>query len=419
MNLLRRWLTRVKPSLHRCLPLLALLLPALAAGAEGGPLTEAAAVERALARPELADALDGEIAIEQGRGRAAGATPNPELAYVREQLFGVDGASEDALTLAQAIDLGGRRGLHEAAGETRARAAGLEGDAARRELAAQVRLQFHAVLHGQGRVRALQGWLAQIELALGVVTRREERGDAASWDRRRLERERLVAGARLEAERAALERGRATLQALLGPGATVGEVTGALLPEGEPAPRPTDGATDDPALRALELRAEAATGEATAAGRWWAPELRLTGGWKGVQPGPDARADGVIVGAALALPIFDRSDGLARLAEGEARVARGRRALLAAEREGARTGAREEAVRLRRAALELREHAATASVELVRIATAGYEGGELGVLELLDAHRGAAEDTLATLDLEHAARRARIDLDRLTGAGTP
>lgn len=41
------------------------------------------------------------------------------------------------------------------------------------------------------------------------------------------------------------------------------------------------------------------------------------------------------------------------------------------------------------------------------------------LLELLDAYRGAEEDELAALDLEHAARRARVELDRVTAAETP
>ncbi|MSP26400.1 MAG: hypothetical protein EXR75_14860, partial [Myxococcales bacterium] len=87
------------------------------------PLTEAAVVRRALLRAPLTDTLEGEVAIEEGRGRAASATPNPQLSYLREQSFGTFGTSEDYLSLAQTIDLGNRRGLHGQAGEARARAA--------------------------------------------------------------------------------------------------------------------------------------------------------------------------------------------------------------------------------------------------------------------------------------------------------
>jgi cobalt-zinc-cadmium efflux system outer membrane protein len=149
------------------------------------------------------------------------------------------------------------------------------------------------------------------------------------------------------------------------------------------------------------------------------PDLRLEGGWKGVDLGRQGRTDGFLLGASLSIPLWDQSSGLARIAEGEARAARGRRALLESELDGELGGARSEAVRLRRAAAEFREQTTAASSDLVRIASAGYEGGELGLLGLLDAYRGAADDFLNALDMEHAARRARIELDRLTGAGLP
>jgi cobalt-zinc-cadmium efflux system outer membrane protein len=386
-------------------------------------LTEQEVVARALQRAPLADALEGEVAIEEGRGRAASAYPNPQLSYVREQTFGTFGTGEDYLSVAQIIDLGNRRGLHGEAGDARARAARREGDATRVSIAAEARVRFYEVLYHQHRVAALEGWITRIDEALAIVTRREQRGDAATYDRRRLERERAVATGRVETERAALERAGARLQALLAGGSGVAgiRVTGTLLPDNDPEGLPSLRATSGsrPDLVALDLRIEAASLDRTAASRWWVPDLRLEGGWKGVDLGRQGRTDGFLLGASLSIPLWDQSSGLARIAEGEARAARGRRALLESELDGELGGARSEAVRLRRAAAEFREQTTAASSDLVRIASAGYEGGELGLLELLDAYRGAADDLLTALDMEHAARRARIELDRLTGAGLP
>ncbi len=72
-----------------------------------------------------------------------------------------------------------------------------------------------------------------------------------------------------------------------------------------------------------------------------------------------------------------------------------------------------------RAARRFREDARAASADLVRIATAGYQGGEMTLLELLDAYRGAGDDELTALDLDQAARRARVELDRATAADAP
>lgn len=382
-------------------------------------LTENEVVARALRRAPLTELLEGAAVAEEGRGRAASAYPNPEFSYLREQTFGAFGTREDYVAVSQTIDLGNRRGLREEAGHARARSAHREGDAARMVVAVDARQRFYEVLYRQARVPALEGWTARIDRALTIVTRREQRGDAATYDRRRLERERAVATGRLATERAALEGAQARLRAILGEAAQVPSLTGTLLPEAEPAALPTLRASSAsrPDLLALELRIEAGSLDRTAASRWWLPDLRLEGGWKGVDLGRQGRTDGFLLGAALSIPLWDRSSGLARVAEGEERVAQGRRALLESELAGELGGARAEAVRLRRAAAEFREQTTSASGDLVRIASAGYEGGELGLVELLDAYRGAADDAVTTLDMEHSARRARIELDRLIGAG--
>ncbi len=384
-------------------------------------LTEEAVVKLAVRRAPLTDAIEGEIAIEEGRGRAASAYPNPQLSYLREQTFGTFGTGEDYLLLSQTIDLGNRRGLLGEAGAARARAARSEGDAARLTVAAEARLRFYEMLYRQDRVAALKVWIARIAEALAIVMHREERGDAATYDRRRLERERAVANGRFETERAALERAQARLAALLGPGVSAPVVTGTLLPDSEPAALPALRASSRsrPDFRALGLRIDAAALDSTAASRWWVPDLRLDGGWKGVDFGKQGRAEGFLLGPSLSLPLWDQSSGLAHAAAGEARAARGRRALLESELDGELGGARAEAVRLRRAATGFRREASAASGDLLRIASAGYEGGELGLLELLDAYRGAADDALTALDMAHAARRVRVELDRTTGAGLP
>lgn len=415
---------REKPTVARCLVAVALLVAAgTAQGGEPAALTEQEVVARALERASLAEVIAGEISIEEGRGRAQSAHPTPQLSYQREQTFGALGATEDSIAIAQIIDLGNRRGLAAKAGETRARASRREGDSARLSVAAEARLRFYELLYRQSRAVALESWIARIDESLAIVSRREQRGDAATYERRRLERERAVAKGRLEAERAGVERSSARLRASLelAPEAAAVRVAGPLLPGDDPAALSVLRATvrSRPDLLALDLRAEAATIDRAAASRWWLPELQLEGGWKGVDLGAQGRADGFLLGASLSLPLWNASSGLSRLAEGEARAARGRRGGLETELAGELGGARAEAVLLRAAAAEFRTQTTAASSELVRIASAGYQGGELGLLELLDAYRGAAEDLLTALELEHAARRARIELDRLTGAGLP
>ncbi len=415
---------RMKPSVARCFACALFVLANTTAAQEPvrvAALTESDVVARALRRAPLTDIVQGAVVAEEGRGRAASAYPNPAFTYSREQTFGTFGTREDYLSLSQTIDLGNRRGLYGEAGAVRARAAQREGDVARLSIAADARRRFYDVLYCQLRLTALESWAAHVREALAIVTRREHRGDVAAYDRRRLEREQAVATGRLATEQAALERSRARLSAILGETGVRLSLTGMLLPEADPAAAQAlrAASTSRPDFAALNLRVEASSLDRTAASRWWVPDLRLEGGWKGVDLGANGRTDGFLLGASLSLPLWDQSSGLARFAEGEAQADRGRSALLRSELDGELGGARTVAVHLRRAAAEFRDQAHSASGDLVRMTSLGYEGGELSVLELLDAYRGAADDELTALDMQNAARRARIDLDQLTGAGLP
>lgn len=416
----RSFPSSIKPMVARFCVLVALgSSHAAAEEALASPLDEHEAVSRALGRTALMGAIEAQNDVQDGQRRVVSAYPNPEIGYMREQTFGAGGTREDYLSLSQTIDLGNRRGLRGDAAEAGAGAVRQEAEAQRHDLAAEARMRFYQVLHEQERVKSLEGWTARIDEALLIVSRREASGDAATYDRRRLEREHAVADGRLETERANLEKTRARMAAMVGRPVIL--VTGILLPEGEPPELPTlqAAARMRPELVALDRRLDAASLEREAAERWWVPDLRLEAGWKGVDLGSQGRTDGFLFGASLAVPLWDQSSGQAQVAGGEGRLARARRDLLEAEIEGELRGARTQVVQLRRAAAQFRQRAEAASGDLVRIATAGYGGGELGLLELLDAYRGAADDALMALDMALGARRARIELDRMTGEGTP
>lgn len=406
-----------KPSASRFFFLVISTLAATAtANAQDMPrLTERDAVSRALARPAVADLIEGEAAREEGRGRSAGAYPNLELSYAREQTFGDLGSAEDLVTVAQTFDFG-RRALRSDAGAVRASAARRDGESLRLAIAAEARERFYELLHLEARVAACETWRGRIGEALAIVARREAAGDAARYDRRRFEREQAVAVARLESEIAARERARGRLASIAG---AFGSVSGELLPS-SPIPALAElgrGARSHPDLAALELRLEAASIDRSAASRSWFPDLRLEAGWKGVDLGAQGRTDGFFAGATLVLPLWDHGAGLDQEAEGEARVAAAERALREAEIDSELPGLRAEAERLAEAARRFR--AAMDENDLLAIAAGGYQGGELGLLELLDAYRGAADDELLALELAFAARRARIELDRISGRGLP
>ena len=76
------------------------------------------------------------------------------------------------------------------------------------------------------------------------------------------------------------------------------------------------------------------------------------------------------------------------------------------------------ASRYRELADRYRSGSVERAAELAAIATAGYEEGEYGILELLDAHRVTLGAGLRLLELSAAARRAAIELDRAIGQET-
>lgn len=425
-------MARETPTIARCfgrpiaLAFIAVLaVPHLAAGGPDVPtlLTEEEVVQRGLSRPALADLDAGQVGLARGTAVTARLWPNPTVSYSREETHGGQPASaEDYAWLTQSLDIAGRRRLHGQAAGRRVEAASDQAEARRIDVAAEIRERFYATLFEQRKVEVFGVWSRQMGRVAGTVAKREAAGDVSGYDRRRLDRERASAEARLQVGQAALERARERLSALIGedttPRAEGVVVRGELLPPADVRSL-EDILTVLPArpdLRALDREVSAAELEARAAGRWWLPEVTVNGGLKAVDVRGD-RATGFLAGLSVPLPLLDRSQGEALRAVSRARTARGQRAIEAAKAAGEVRGLWAEMTRLAMAARQLRQDAVVPSAALVRTAEAAYEGGEMDILELLDAHRGAVDAEVQTLELELAARRARIELERVTGGG--
>jgi cobalt-zinc-cadmium efflux system outer membrane protein len=403
------------PGPFRILGVVTLLLPALARG----QITEDEAVHRALARPEVQDVLEGEVEVARGDALRAGMWPNPIAAYSREQTYGGPVASYDNyVLLSQSVDVSGRRALRGDAGERRVEAARDRGRMTRLGIEAVVRITFHDVVAGEARVAALRDSLRRVERLAAATAQREKAGDASGYDRMRLERERESVAARLAAQEGHLERARARLEGLLGARSPV-QVSGTLLPPDSVAP--SDAIVGlvalRPDLKALGEDAVAADLDARASGRWWIPDLTLTAGYKGTGVVGE-QVNGYVAGIAIPLPFFDRAQDEAARSEGRARQARGRLRLEADLATADVRGLSLEAARLADAARRFRGDATSTSARLLVTAEAAYRGGELGVLELVDAQRSALDADLQAIDLESAARRARIELVLASGGAS-
>ncbi|MFL5264282.1 MAG: TolC family protein [Anaeromyxobacteraceae bacterium] len=395
------------------------MLSLLSPVAGSAQLTEAQVVERALSRPAVRDILEGDVDVVRADAIRAGMWANPTISYTREQTSGGSpAASEDFAQIAQAFDVSGRRGLRSRAADHRVEAARLRGTSLRLQLETDVRTRFYDVVLAQQRAGASEEALRRIGPLVDLVARRAQAGDVSGYDRKRIDRERLSVQARLDAEAAQLSRSRERLAALLGaaPSSEL-RVSGDLLPA---IPAEVDVPAvlrQRPDLRTLGEESTAGDLERSAGRRGWIPDVQVAAGYKGTAAAGE-RADGFTLGLAVPLPLFDRLQDESLRGDGRARAARGRLALEEAAAAGDIRGLHAEAAQLARAARAFRDEATAASRDLLSTAEAAYRGGELGILELVDAYRGALDSELQALDLAWTARRARIDLDLATAGAT-
>lgn len=399
---------------------LAFATPAAAADASP-PLDEDEAVRRALARPALDDELRARVDLARADEIAARRWPNPEASWSREQLR-ASAATErqDIAILSQRFDLSGRRGLRGDAAARRVEAAGAGAALLRLDVEAEARRAFADALAQERGVAVLRAAVERLEGVAAAAARRAASGDVAGYDRRRVERERLTVLGRLDVEEGALARARARLAALIGasdpsaPLALRGDLTAAAPP---PLATLAERLSSRPDLRALELEARSGELEARAAGRWFVPDVELGGGLKTVDVG-SRRDSGFAAALTLPIPLFSRDqDGRLR-GDARARAARGRLALALDAARADLAGLHAEATRLAAAAVRYRESGAADAAALLRTAEAAYRGGEMGVLELIDAYRATLDAETSIVELEWAARRARIDLDRTAGGAS-
>lgn len=380
------------------------------------PLTELAFVRRVLDRAELQDLLQGQVDRAESAASVADLWPNPTFDVERDRIDSTAGRStEQKYRLSQTFDISGRRGLRREAGEQRVGAV-RAGNASRRlEIAAEARLAFHEGASQERRVALLDDWRARLLRIDDILGKLYKGGEVAGYDQRRARRELLVAEARLAEAKAGLARQRERIAAL---GSLAAESL-SFVENGSAVDLPPIETfllriDQSPDLRALAASAEAHELERKAADREWIPDLTIGVGKKRIDAA--GRSDtGNLLSVSIPLPLFDRGQASSNKAGAEARVARGEYQLARSRTTGEVRGVWQQARLLREATLRHGESALKTSRELIGIAEAAYRGGEAGILELLDAHRAAAEAEVEAVELQLKARRARIELDTLTG----
>jgi len=380
----------------------------------GEDLTETQALLRLSSASPQARALALQVELARATARTEGLPPNGSIALSREDAAGV---AETYFLYQQSLPITGRRNLLRRAAEAAAESEKMHVDLRLHELRVELRLAFLDVLHAQERLRVLRAERARLVEVVDILRKREQAGESSGYDRLRAERELSLLAAEEGSSEARLKSAQGTLASFFGPPQVAGTpvAVGTLrippLPDLDSLIARSLKRGD---IQAAEYMAESSAWALEAAHRKLYPEPILTGGLK--SPVVTGRRDsGYVLSITVPLPLFDRG----KPESARAMVAR-RAAVSQAEaiREQLRfrvKGAWEETQARLLTASAYQDHAVTQTEDLVKIARAAYEGGEAGILELLDALRIKLEVQLRLLDLSAAARRAALELERLVG----
>lgn len=354
-------------------------------------------------------------AIESLRGRTL--WPNPIAGYSRETV-----GFTEFVTAEQQLPISGRLDLARRAMEPARASAEADGAAHIWEVRSSLRTAFYRALTAQLQEELVQASLAEVEQIIGLLRIREQEGEGSRYDRMRVERETADLRADIAVARSRARSERTFLFSYLPPDAAIAKLSGAL------AARPMAVTLAEVVQRALNHRAEFRAQSARlmqfdlerqAAARLKIPEPMVMAGMKRTQLGfgPNGSQNGVgaVVGVSIALPFFNKGQSEAARLTAESERIQAQRDLLTQQVTAVVTGAYE-VYTTRLAALEAFEQATGDSgVELLRIATVGYEEGELGILQLLDAYRLKRQTALRRLELQLALKESEIELSRAAG----
>ena len=387
--------------------------------ADAQTLTEAQALTRMRMEHPQMRVLRFTVGEVEAAARERSLIANPTVTYTREDAgLSVD----DFLLVTQELPVRRRLGLLGEAGEHAVNAAEARADADLLAFETRLRLAFTDLLLAQERAQTLEATLTDLNRLVDVLRAREEQGEGSRFDRLRAERE--VADVDTDLGTVAIDRltAQARLASFFAPGTDPADLTAAgSVADGETVPG-LEGLIAQAVAHRSDYRA-LALGEARwatekrAAERLRLPGVAVTVGLKRTGE-PTVRESGYVVTAAIAVPLFNR--GQTQVARAEA--ARGR---ADAERQVLRTRIESEvrmahatASRYRELADRYRSGSVDQAAELAAIATAAYEEGEYGILDLLDTHRATLGAGLRLLELSATARRAAVELDRAIGQET-
>lgn len=377
------------------------------------------AIQRALASDPRVAA--GRFEVEAARGAViqAGKRPNPDLSVELED-FGGTGAYRGAesakltISLAQKLELGGKRDARLAAAFGKEDVANAEIAVLMRDIIAQTKLDYIHVLGAQRRVELLTTSAKRFDDLVPALRRRVEVGASPQAD---VSRGELAAGvAQVAIDKAKSELTNAKRQLVSNWSGSLHDaatVAGQLRHNGHrPTPLQVLVANIDshPAVRAWDAvyakrRGELALQSATAV-----PDLTIGGG---ISRAFDTDDTSFRVSGSIPLPIHDRNEG--GVYEAEQRLAK-----TAHDRNATR-------VQLKRKIIEVYTEFEASCIEarrllddilpIARRATANvqssFQQGRLTVKDLLDAHRDQYDAEVQQLDADIRCHSAAAKIEAL------
>ena len=380
-----------------------------AAAAQGRSLTLAEVLARA--REQAPEVIDARLALDEARGRLAGAAlrqqSNPQIDAALGSRSGSDRRTTDfELGLGQAFEPGSRRSARVAGANAAIAIAAANIDEVTRAVQRDAAVAYYRALHEHERIQLLS---AAHDLAARVhatADRRYKAGDIAVLDVN-VARASL---ARVKADREGAEASRARalgeLRRLLRLEDLAG-VQGSLAVSG---PADLNAALQAAALRP-ELRALAAAAQEAESEVQLGVSLAKPDYGVAVRYAREGGDQIVLGGMTVTLPVF--SKGQEQRAAGSARAARRRTELEAAT---ARVlmdvrAAHETYVRRLSAVRVLETEAIPGLDENEQLTTRSFEVGQLGLPELLLIRREILDTRFQYLDALLEAALARIELD--------
>jgi cobalt-zinc-cadmium efflux system outer membrane protein len=380
-------------------------------------LTEKDAINRGMKLSKVLKRQDATLQKAESEIIEALAWANPVFEYSQETSNdGPDDTVEKFFILSQELDLSGRRGLKTKATRKRFDVT-IENNADwHQNRVADIRRLFYEALYQQKLLGAFEHWIANMDGIEEIMRKLKKGGEISGYDLLRLQRERALVIAEQHRTGGNYERSLQELRGMIDNESDDhpwNALTGSLLPEQkiQPLNDVLANFTNQPLLNALKLQGEALAFEKRAADRWWIPHITVDLGTKSIDTGTET-GNGVFAKLSFPIPVLDRKAAKRQRTLAQKRLLESEYQLALGQRKGTASGLWQQAVLFEDAA---RRVGSGDFDNLINIAEASYQAGEIGILEILDAYRSAFEEKAQFLALAHDARRARIELNLITG----